>query len=63
MITVNHVQAKTAILRTLRKRLVPFLHGSPGIGKSDIFRAIAKENGLKFIDIRLAQCDPTDLNQ
>lgn len=46
----------------MRLKIVPLLRGSPGIGKSSIFMQIAKTHGLKFIDIRLAQCDPTDLN-
>lgn len=46
----------------LKCQLVPILRGSPGIGKSDIYRQIAKKHNLLLIDIRLAQCDPTDLN-
>lgn len=46
----------------LRAKLVPMMHGSPGIGKSDIAKNVAKKFNLKLIDIRLAQCDPTDLN-
>lgn len=46
----------------LRAKLVPMLHGSPGIGKSDIAKNVAKKFNLKLIDIRLAQCDSTDLN-
>lgn len=52
---------KKAVVRCIRKRVVPFIAGSPGIGKSDIIRGIAKEFGLKVIDVRLSQCDPTDL--
>ncbi len=36
--------------------------GSPGIGKSYIIRDIAEQFKLKVIDMRLSQCDPTDLN-
>jgi hypothetical protein len=43
-------------------KLVPFIQGSPGIGKSDAVRSIADKYKLKLIDIRLSQCDPTDLN-
>ncbi len=35
--------------------------GSPGIGKSATVREFAIENGLEFIDIRLAQIDPVEL--
>ena len=37
------------------------LHGSPGIGKSQIVHQIAQQYGLELIDLRLSQCDPTDL--
>lgn len=46
----------------LKANLVPFVKGSPGIGKSDIARKVADHFNLKLIDFRLAQCDPTDLN-
>lgn len=54
-------QAKKYVLDALRAGLVPNLLGSPGVGKSDIIREVAKENNLKVIDFRLAQADPTDL--
>jgi len=60
-IQVKPVQAARLIASAIRSRLVPILHGSPGIGKSDIGRAIAAKFNLKLIDFRLAQCDPTDL--
>jgi hypothetical protein len=46
---------------TLRAGLVPFIKGSPGLGKTSLTRAIAKKANLKYIDIRLASCDPTDM--
>ena len=49
------------VAKFLKARLVPLLCGSPGIGKSSIAKQIADEFNLKLIDIRLAQCDPTDL--
>jgi len=54
--------ATSYIREVLKARLVPMLHGSPGIGKSDITSQIADEFNLQLIDIRLSQCDPTDLN-
>lgn len=45
----------------IRAKLVPMLVGSPGCGKSQIIYEIAKEHNLKVIDLRLSQCDPTDL--
>lgn len=37
------------------------LHGSPGVGKSDVVRQIAKQRGIELIDLRLSQLDPVDL--
>lgn len=54
-------QAVSMIAKFIRARLVPMVTGSPGIGKSNIVHQIAAEYGLKVIDMRLAQCDPTDL--
>lgn len=56
---MNIIQMIKDILNIKR---VPFLQGTPGIGKSDIIRQIAKEANLKVIDIRLSMCDITDLN-
>lgn len=54
-------QARSAIVKAIQAHLVPMLHGSPAIGKSSIVRSIAEEFNLKLIDLRLSQCDPTDL--
>lgn len=54
--------AIAAISAALQAKLVPMLQGSPGTGKSDIIRNIASTFNLKVIDVRLSQCDPTDLN-
>ncbi|MBT4080655.1 MAG: AAA domain-containing protein [Gammaproteobacteria bacterium] len=59
-LTPKHAPA--AIIDNLNAGLVPFIKGSPGIGKSDIVRQVAKKLNLKMIDIRLAQSDPTDLS-
>jgi hypothetical protein len=37
------------------------LWGPPGLGKSTIVADIARENGIGFIDLRLAQLAPTDI--
>ena len=60
-IQLNTVEATEQIEICIKSGLVPFLKGSPGIGKSAIIQAIAKKYNLKLIDVRLAQCDPTDL--
>lgn len=54
-------QAIELLTDCIKARLVPMLAGSPGVGKSGIVHQIAKSYGLKVIDLRLSQCDPTDL--
>ena len=49
------------IAQYIKSRLVPMIEGPPGIGKSEIVKQVAKRYGLKVIDLRLSQCDPTDL--
>lgn len=55
-------QAHDMIVQCIKVGLVPIVKGSPAVGKSSIVHQIAKEFDLKVIDLRLAQCDPTDLN-
>jgi len=43
------------------QKLPVFIWGAPGIGKSSIVKAIAKEQNLEFLDLRLSLLDPTDL--
>ena len=54
-------QASNMITTLIKAKLVPMVHGSPAVGKSAIGHQIAKDYGLKLIDMRLSQCDPTDL--
>ena len=35
--------------------------GAPGLGKSSIIRELAREYGVGFLDIRLAQREPVDI--
>lgn len=49
------------ITAAIKTRIVPLLKGSPGTGKSQIVYQIAAAYNLKVIDLRLSQCDPTDL--
>lgn len=37
------------------------IHGSPGVGKSDVVRQLAAKLGFDMIDLRLSQLDPVDL--
>ena len=45
----------------MKARLVAFLQGSPGIGKSEIIKQLAEEYGLYVIDCRLSSMEPTDI--
>ena len=61
-LSVNLKEAANIIEQCLKVKLVPMLTGSPALGKSAIVAQIAQKFGLKMIDLRLSQCDPTDLN-
>jgi ATPase family associated with various cellular activities (AAA) len=37
------------------------IHGSPGVGKSQVVRQVADSLGFQLIDLRLSQLDPVDL--
>ncbi|MDR8247332.1 ATP-binding protein, partial [Acinetobacter baumannii] len=45
----------------LKADIVPFIIGSPAIGKSSIVKSIADAAKLKLIDVRVAEMDPTDI--
>ena len=55
-------ELKPLLIDVIAQNLVPMVHGSPGIGKSDIVRAIAKQFNLFIVDVRLSQADPTDMS-
>lgn len=54
-------QITTALGYLLDANQPVMLHGSPGVGKSDVVRQIAKQRGIELIDLRLSQLDPVDL--
>ena len=60
-IKVKISQAARMIEYAIKARLVTMLKGSPGTGKSQVIHQIAAKHRLKVIDLRLSQCDPTDL--
>lgn len=62
MITVNHTIARKLIIRCLASHKVPLLRSSPGMGKSSLIHQIAHDGNFKVLDLRLAGCDPTDIN-
>ena len=59
---MNTTKATESLALALNANLPIFLQGSPGVGKSSIVKAIADKNNFALIDIRLSQCDITDLN-
>jgi hypothetical protein len=60
-ITITPSQSIELMMDVLKQGLVPMLTSSPGLGKSSLAKQIAEEQNLKVIDLRLSQCDPTDL--
>ena len=58
---VNAKEAVKFIIAAMKANLVTMLSGSPGIGKSAIVQQIADKYNLQLVDVRLSQCDPTDL--
>lgn len=54
-------QITTALSYLIDANQPVMLHGSPGVGKSDIVRQIARQRGIELIDLRLSQLDPVDL--
>lgn len=59
---MNIKDLKESVNLCIDSNLTPFIQGSPGLGKSAIVKEIAAERNLKLIDVRLSQCDITDLN-
>lgn len=59
--TVNATQLSSALRYLIKTQHPAFIWGSMGIGKSDIVASLAKEYGGKLYDLRLSQCESTDL--
>ena len=54
-------QVAAVLPQLLKTGRTPFIWGDPGIGKSDIMRAVAAGLKLELVDARLSIYDPTDL--
>lgn len=50
-----------ALKHATRRRRPIFVWGPPGIGKSEIVEAVAREQGRPMIDVRLPLMEPTDI--
>lgn len=59
---VNAAQLRECLAEDLRVNLTPMVVSSPGMGKSDVIRQLAKDFNLKVIDIRTSQREPVDMN-
>lgn len=56
---INNLKKTLPIL--LKNKLVPYLHGAQGIGKTSMVRQYCSENNLRFIPLYLATQDQGDL--
>jgi len=54
-------QLYSTLQKVTEARIPVFVWGAPGIGKSAITRQVAEKRKIEFIDLRVAQLDPTDL--
>ncbi len=61
-LNVTPAQLPEVLRDMARSGLVPYIQGSPGVGKSQCVEQFAKENNLYLIDIRLSQMESVDLN-
>ena len=61
MFHVNAEQLEEALIEDIKIGHTPMVTSSPGMGKSDIIRKVAKRGNLKVIDLRVSQCEPVDL--
>lgn len=56
------ISSAKELVRIYWKANIPtYVHGKPGVGKSELFAQLAAEANVGFIDNRLAQMDPVDL--
>ncbi len=59
--SMTPTEVKNGVIECMQAGLVPFVTGSPGVGKSAIMKQIAEEYNLFLIDIRLSTYAPEDL--
>ena len=49
------------LMKGVKQSITPFIHGAPGVGKSESTYQLAEEMGIGFIDLRLSQLESADL--
>lgn len=59
--TLTSKEIKGALRVLVNAKRPAFIWGQPGVGKSAVVAELCKEFGGKLYDIRLSQCEPTDL--
>lgn len=61
MIPMSYKELIAELPSVLKAGVVPYIRGSPALGKSSLAQEIADKFGLLLIDVRLAECDPTEI--
>ena len=61
MIPMSYKELAAELPSVLKAGVVPYIRGSPALGKSSLAQEIANKFGLLLIDVRLAECDPTEI--
>lgn len=61
MIPMSYKELSAVLPSVLKAGVVPYIRGSPALGKSSLAQEIADKFGLLLIDVRLAECDPTEI--
>jgi len=59
--SVTPSEARSRVLRAFKAKRPVFLWGPPGIGKSELIAGVTEDLGGYMIDLRLGQCEPTDI--
>lgn len=59
--SVTPGEARSRVLRAFKNKRPVFMWGPPGIGKSELVAELTEDLGGFMVDLRLGQCEPTDL--
>jgi len=59
--TLSFEKTKQALVACIRSQITPLLVGSPGVGKTSIVRAVAKDVSLPCHELLASNCDAVDI--
>lgn len=59
--TMKIGELKSALRICMKAKAPAFVHGAPGVGKSDAVRQLGAESGRPVIDLRMSLLNPVDL--